>query len=147
MPTIRDVRPITLSTESRSMLVVVVESDDGLRGVGEAGTGQFPAIAGAVETLKQRIVGEDATRVEHLWQLMFRGGFFPGGHVLGAAVSAIDIALWDLNAKALGVPVYRLLGGRCRDRVPCYCHIGGHALEGVLESAQRAGEEDRKSVV
>jgi galactonate dehydratase len=141
MPIIRDVRPITFSTESRSMLVVVVETDDGLRGIGEAGTGQFLAIAGAVESLRQRIVGEDATRVEHLWQLMFRGGFFPGGHVLGAAVSAIDIALWDLNAKALGVPVYRLLGGKCRDRVPCYCHIGGHALEGVLESAQRAVEE------
>ncbi|MFN8513422.1 MAG: hypothetical protein U0841_12695 [Chloroflexia bacterium] len=60
------------------------------------------------------------------------------GNILSSAVSAIDIALWDINAQALGVPLYRLLGGRYRDRVPTYCHIGGHALEGVVESAQAA---------
>lgn len=138
---IRDVRSVMFTSGGRSMLVAIVETDEGVSGIGEAGTGQLPAIAGVVETLKPRLIGQDATRIEHLWQLMFRGGFFPGGHILGAAVSAIDIALWDLNAKALGVPVHRLLGGKCRDRVPCYCHIGGHQLDGLVESAQAAVEE------
>ena len=55
---------------------------------------------------------------------MFRGTFWKGGPVLGAAICAIDIALWDLNAKALGVPAYKLLGGKSRDRVRCYAHLG-----------------------
>jgi galactonate dehydratase len=102
---------------------------------------QIPACAAAVETLKPRLVGQDATRIEHLWQVMFRGGFFTGGNVLGAAISAIDIALWDLNARALGLPVYRLLGGLVREKVPAYCHIGGHQLEGLVESASAAVAE------
>src|SRR5919204_4875224 len=144
---ITDVWSVIFWAGYKNMLVAVVETDEGLRGYGEAGVGQYlDGVAGAIESLKQRIVGEDATRIEHLWQLMFRGGFFPGGNILGSAVSAIDIALWDINARALGVPVYRLLGGRCRDKVPCYCHIGGHSVEGVVESAQRAVEEGWKFV-
>ena len=139
---IADVRPVLCWGGYKNMLVVVVETDDGLTGVGEAGmSSHLPAVAEAVNTLKQWIVGEDATRIEHLWQLMFRGGFFSGGNILSSAVSAIDIALWDVNAKALGLPVYRLLGGLARDRVPAYCHIGGHALQGVVESAQAAVAE------
>ena len=65
------------------------------------------------------LIGQDPFRTEHLWQLMFRGGFFPAGRVGCAALSAIDIALWDIKAKALGVPLYQLLGGRVRDRVVC----------------------------
>src|SRR5215210_4719514 len=144
---ITDVRSVIFWAGFKNMLVAVVETDEGIRSYGEAGVGQYlDGVAGAIESLKQRIVGEDATRIEHLWQLMFRGGFFPGGNILGSAVSAIDIALWDVNGKALGVPVYRLLGGRCRDKVPAYCHIGGHSLEGVLESAQKAVEEGWKFV-
>jgi len=144
---IRDVRPVLFSTAQRNMLVCVVETDDGITGLGEAGmSSHLPAVAAAIETLKPRVVGEDATRIEHLWQLMFRGGFFPGGNILSSAVSAVDIALWDVNAKALGVPVYRLLGGKVRDRVPCYAHIGGHDLKGAAEDARQKAEEGWKFV-
>jgi L-alanine-DL-glutamate epimerase-like enolase superfamily enzyme len=139
---ITDVRPVLFSNGMRNTMVVVVETDDGFVGYGEPGvSSQLEAISKAVETLRPRLIGEDATRIEHHWQVMFRGGFFPGGNILSSAVSAIDIALWDLNAKALGVPVYRLLGGRVRDKVPCYCHIGGHALEGLTDSAKAAVDE------
>lgn len=139
---IADVRPIAFWNGRRNTLVVVVETDNGLVGLGEAGIGaHLPAITGVIETVKSWLVGQDATRIEHIWQYLFRGGFFPGGTILSAAVSAIDIALWDLNAQALGVPLYRLLGGRFRDRVPAYCHIGEHALAGVVESAQAAVAE------
>src|SRR4029453_7367751 len=87
---ITDVRSVIFWGGSKNMLVAVVETDEGIRGYGEAGGGEsLGGVAGAIESLGQRIVGEDATRVEHLWQLMFRGGFFPGGNILGAAVSAI----------------------------------------------------------
>lgn len=139
---IKDVRPVHFWAGFKNMLVVVVETDDGIKGYGECGmSSQLPACAEAINTLRSRIIGEDATRVEHLWQLMFRGGFFPGGNILSSAVSAIDIALWDINAKALGLPVYRLLGGKYRDRVPAYCHIGGHSLEGAAASAKQAADE------
>jgi galactonate dehydratase len=69
----------------------------------------------------------DPARIEHIWQTLWRGQFFRGGHVHSAAVAAIDLALWDLRGKALGAPVYDLLGGRVRDYVRCYCHVQGDA--------------------
>lgn len=139
---IADVRPVGFWDGRRNWLVIVVETDDGLIGLGEAGIGAHQAaITGIIETFKPWLVGQDATRIEYIWQYLFRGAFFPGGNILSSAVSAIDIALWDINAQALGVPLYRLLGGRYRDRVPTYCHIGGHALGGVVESAQAAVAE------
>jgi len=77
---------------------------------------------------------------------MFRGGFFPAGRVLGSAISAIDLALWDIQGKALGVPVFQLLGGRVRDRVVCYPHSGGKTPEelayGKLADAEIVGSFD-----
>lgn len=139
---ITDVRPVVCWVGYKNAVFVVVETDEGFSGVGEAGaTGHYEAVAGVINSFKSWLVGQDATRIEHLWQTMFRGAFFSGGNLLSSAVSAVDIALWDLNAKALGVPVYRLLGGLVRDKVPAYCHIGGHSLEGVVESGQRAVAE------
>jgi galactonate dehydratase len=111
---------------SRNFLFVVVDTDSGVYGVGEAGlTGREEAVCGAVRHFSGVLAGQDPMRIEHLWQLMFRGGFFPAGHAVAAALSAVDIALWDLKGKVLGVPVFELLGGRVRDRVVCYPHNGG----------------------
>ena len=110
----------------RNFLFVVVDTDEGLYGLGEAGlTGRELAVTGAIEHLKPLLIGQDAYRIEHLWQLLSRGGFFPHGKVIGSAIGAIDIALWDIKGKALGVPIYDLLGGRVRDKVVCYCHLSG----------------------
>lgn len=88
------------------------------------------------------LIGADPSRIEHLWQAMFRGGFFPGGVVQSAAVSAVDIALWDLKGKALGVPVYERFGGRTRDRVACYPHIGGRTdLDQLVAECEERMEE------
>ena len=104
---------------------VKVETDAGLYGLGEAGLKRRGhAIAEVVKGFESDLIGADPSRIEHLWQTMFRGGFFPGGVVQSSAVSAVDIALWDLKGKALGVPVYELLGGLTRERVACYPHIG-----------------------
>ena len=124
---------------------MVVDTDEGLYGVGESGlTGRELAVTGAIEHFKPLLIGQDPGRIEHIWQLLSRGGFFPHGKILGSAIAAIDIALWDIKGKALGVPVYELLGGLVRDKVVCYCHLGGQhepGVDGLVENAKmRAGE-------
>jgi galactonate dehydratase len=137
---IRDINCYPVWGGFRNYLFVVVDAEDGLCGVGEAGlTGREQAVMGAIEHLKPLLVGEDAMRTEHLWQMLSRGGFFPHGKVIGSAIAAIDIALWDIKGKALGVPVYDLMGGRVRDKVVCYCHLaGGHqpGIDGLVADAQ-----------
>src|SRR6476661_4917660 len=126
----------------RPYLYVIVDTDEGFYGVGEAGlTGRELAVAGALEHFKPLLIGQDPFRTEHLWQLLFRGGFFPAQNILSAAISAIDIALWDIKGKALGVPVYQLLGGKARDKVACYGHIRGETPEDLVEAARPKVEE------
>jgi L-alanine-DL-glutamate epimerase-like enolase superfamily enzyme len=132
----------------RNFLFVVVDTDEGIYGVGESGlTGRELAVMGVIEHFKPLLIGQEATRIEHLWQVLSRGGFFPHGKIAGSAIAAIDIALWDIKGKALGVPVYDLLGGRVRDKVVCYCHLsGGHTpgTAGLVENAQERVAEGWK---
>ena len=112
----------------RNYTFVKIYTDEGLTGLGEAGvTWKELAVQGLVETYRPILIGMDPSRIEHIWQTLWRGQFFRGGHVHSAAVAAIDLALWDLRGKALGAPVYDLLGGRVRDYVRCYCHVQGDA--------------------
>jgi len=131
----------------RNYLFVVVDTDEGISGVGEAGlTGRELAVCGVVDHFKPLLIGQDPGRIEHLWQLMFRGGFFPAGKIGASALSAIDIALWDIQGKALGVPVYQLLGGLVRDKVVCYPHNNGATVEALVESCLKTKEEGWKFV-
>jgi L-alanine-DL-glutamate epimerase-like enolase superfamily enzyme len=128
----------------RNLLFVLVDTDEGIYGVGEAGlTGRELAVIGAIEHFEPLLVGENPFRIEHLWQLLFRGGFFPARHAISAAISAVDIALWDIKGKALDVPVYELLGGRARDRVVCYPHNAeaGMDTSALVESCLETKEE------
>jgi galactonate dehydratase len=132
---------------ARNMLFVAVDTDEGLFGVGESGlTGQELAVEGAVRHLAELIVGQEASRIEHLWQLMSRGSFFPAQGAAAAALSAIDVALWDIRGKALGVPVYELLGGLSRERVVCYPHNNELGVEPLVESARGTTAEGWKFV-
>ena len=141
---ITDVRPFVL----RDGIFVKVDTDDGVYGIGEAGMQRRArAIAETVKAMRPDLVGQDPFRIEHLWQTMFRGGFFPGGGIQTSAVSAVDIALWDIKGKALGVPVYELLGGRVRDKVVCYPHNGeSHRTEDLLQSCRRTTKAGWKFV-
>lgn len=117
-------------------LFVRLESDDGLVGWGEASLeGHGEAVEGAFESLKDRFIGTDASRIEDIWQTAYRLGFYRGGPVLMSALSGLDQALWDIKGKALGVPVWQLLGGAVRDRVECYAWIGGDRPDEVAEAA------------
>jgi L-alanine-DL-glutamate epimerase-like enolase superfamily enzyme len=133
----------------RNFLFVVVDTDEGLYGVGEAGiTGRELAVMGVVEHFKPLLIDQNPFQIEHIWQTLFRGGFFPGERIISAAISAIDIALWDIKGKALGVPVYELFGGLVRDKVICYPHnvSSGFDAGSLVESCLQTKEEGWKFV-
>ncbi|MBR9913133.1 MAG: mandelate racemase/muconate lactonizing enzyme family protein [Gammaproteobacteria bacterium] len=105
----------------RNQLLVKVVTECGIVGWGESGlSNRERAVMGAVEHFKPFLRGADPRRIGRIWQEMYRSHYFEGGRVLTAAMSAVDIALHDIVGKALGVPVYQLLGGKQRDKVPCF---------------------------
>ena len=113
----------------RNQLLVKVETDEGVFGWGESGlSGREKAVVGAIEHYREFLIGKDAFKIGAIWQEMYRSQYFEGGRVLQAAISAIDIALHDIKGKALGVPVYELLGGKQRDRIPTFATT--HAAPG-----------------
>jgi galactonate dehydratase len=116
---ITDIKTYPVWVGSRNQMVVKVETDEGLYGYGEAGlSGRELAVVGAVQHYREFLCGRDPLNIGALWQEMYRSQYFEGGRVLTAAISAIDIALYDIKGKALGVPVYQLLGGKHRDYIP-----------------------------
>ena len=117
-------------------LFVRVTTSDGIVGWGEASLeGHAEAVAGAFASLRDRFVGTDADRIEDIWQTAYRLGFYRGGPVLMSALSGLDQALWDIKGKALGVPVWQLLGGKVRDTIRVYAWIGGDNPSEVAEGA------------
>ncbi len=119
-------------------LLVLVETDEGLTGVGEALGDKAETIIAAVNELSRYLQGKDPRRIEHHWQAMYRGAFWRGGPILNAAISGVEIALWDILGKSLGVPCWQLLGGKARERVRIYGHVGGETPEKLAESARAA---------
>jgi len=116
---------------------IKVETDAGITGYGDATNHFLPyASEGMLKDLCPYLIGEDPERVEYLWQSCFRRRFYRGGPATGAAVSAIDMALWDIKGKAYGVPVYQLLGGLARTKVRVYGHVGGNTAEEAARQAQ-----------
>ncbi len=120
----------------RNLIFVKVCTDEGIEGIGEAySVGPDDATVATIHHFKDWLVGRDPTDIEHLWQLMYNGSRFPGGSVINSAISGIEHALWDIAGKALGVPVYKLLGGKCRDKIRVYQSAGGGTPEQAAENA------------
>lgn len=123
-------------------LFVRIETDDGAVGWGEASLeGYAEAVVGVFEALRDRFLGTDPNRIEDIWQVAYRGGFYRGGPVLMSALSGLDQALWDLKGKVLGVPTWELLGGRVRDRIRAYGWIGGDRPKDVAQAARERREQ------
>ena len=122
-------------------LLVTVETDAGITGIGESGTwGFLEASESAIEKFGRYLVGENPLRIEHHWQYMYRFSHFRGAAIMGA-LSAIDIALWDIMGKHFDVPVHQLLGGKVRDRARVYYHVFGDTTEtllaGIIDARER----------
>jgi galactonate dehydratase len=115
-----------------------VETDEGIVGWGEPVVeGRAHTVAAAVDELADYLIGKDPRQIEDHWTVLYRGGFYRGGAIHMSALAGIDQALWDIKGKALGVPVYELLGGKVRDRIRVYSWIGGDRPD---ETAAQAKE-------
>jgi galactonate dehydratase len=120
-------------------LFLKIETDEGVSGWGEPVVeGRAHTVQAAVTELADLIVGRDPGRIEDLWQVMHRGGFYRGGAVFMSAIAGIDQALWDIKGKVLNAPVHSLLGGQVRDRMRVYSWIGGDRPADVAAAARDA---------
>ena len=124
-----------------NLILVIVRTDDGLVGVGEATLeGRERAVQGAIADMTDSLVGRDPTRIAHAMYQLTRDGYWRGGPVQMTALSAIEIALWDVSARALGVPIHRMIGGQTRDRVRAYANgwfSGARTPEEYADAAVR----------
>jgi galactonate dehydratase len=93
-------------------------------------------VVGAFEPIRDRFLGHDARRIEDIWQIAYRGGFYRGGPVLMSALSGLDQALWDLKGHVAGMPAWEMMGGRVRDRIRAYAWIGGDRPDEIADAAQ-----------
>ncbi|MCS7056421.1 MAG: galactonate dehydratase, partial [Thermoflexales bacterium] len=134
------IKTCVVNAEMRNWVFVKVETDQpGLFGWGEASLEwKTRAVVGAIEDFAPMLIGEDPERIEFLYQKMYRQSFWRVGVIGMSAISGIEQALWDIRGKALGVPVYQLLGGRVRDKVRMYTHLGGGDMRAVYETQYSA---------
>lgn len=146
---ITNVKTILTAPDGIRLVVVKVEtSEPGLYGLGCATFTQRPlAVATAVdEYLKPFLIGKDPGNIEDIFQTSFVSSYWRNGPVLNNALSGVDIALWDIMGKRAGMPVYQLLGGKCRDAVTLYAHAGGSDFQEVSENIRRYMEQGYRYV-
>ena len=119
-------------------LFAKVHTDEGIVGLGESGSwGYLEASEAAIEKFGRYLVGQDPLRIEHHWQYMYRFSHFRGAAIMGA-ISALDIAMWDIMGKHFGVPAYQLMGGRTRDKARVYYHVFGDTRETLIQGVKDA---------
>ena len=122
----------------RNGYVIRIHTDTGLSGVGQTACWGYPeAVEKIVNTFEKYLIGQNPLRIEHHWQYLYRMGPFRGT-VLSGAISAVDIALWDIKGKHLGVPIWELLGGNCRDKIRLHLLGGGNTPETMFDAAKAA---------
>lgn len=144
---IRDAK-VLVSCPSRNFITLKVFTDEGICGLGD-GTlnGREQAVVAYLqEHLIPCLIGRDPFQTEDTWQYFYRGAYWRRGPVTMAAIGAVDVALWDIKAKALGVPLYQLIGGKSRDRVQVYCHANGRDLEEAVDDVGRHIEQGYRAV-
>lgn len=134
---ITEITPLPVWVGTRNQLLVKVQTDEGIYGWGESGlSGREKAVIGAMEHYREFLIGRDPMAIGAIWQELYRSQYFEGGRVLQAAISAIDLALHDIKGKALGVPVYELLGGKHREFIPTFASTSAPPGEEMIEQAR-----------
>lgn len=143
---ITDLKTILVDAgNDENYVFVKIYTNQGITGLGEGTlSGKCLTVATAIGELKRHLVGKDPTEIERHFQDIFRGPRYRGGPVLMSALSAIEIALWDILGKAVGLPIWRLLGGRARDRVRIYCHEG--YLGRISHTKKRRFKDDDEEI-
>jgi mannonate dehydratase len=129
---------VIVTCPGRNFVTLKIETADGLTGIGDATlNGRELAVASYLtDHLIPCLIGRDAHNIEDTWQYFYRGAYWRRGPVTMSAIAAVDMALWDIKAKVAGLPLYQLLGGKCRDGAMVYCHANGTTIKETLEKAQ-----------
>ena len=122
-------------------MLLKIETDEGVFGWGEPVIeGKARTVEAAVHELSAYLIGQDPSRINDLWQTMYRAGFYRGGAILMSAIAGIDQALWDIKGKVMGQPVHELLGGLVRDRMKMYSWVGGDRPSDIIADIRRLRE-------
>ena len=143
---------ITMPIENLPWLFVEVHTDEGITGLGECSWyGNNTLIEQGIESVKPWLIGQDPQNIEEIWQLIYRRHLRIGGRgPISAVISGIDIALWDIKGKSLGVPVYQLLGGPVRNNVPIYTHVQdarqGFTIEQMMTMAKETKQQSHQAI-
>ncbi len=138
---------LTLYRVKPRWIFLKIDTDEGLVGWGEPILESRPETSvAAVKEMEPFLIGKDPSRIEHIFQTMYRGTFYRGGPILMSAISGIEQALWDIRGKALGLPVYEILGGAVRDKIKAYAWIGGDHPTNVEEDAKGRLEQGFRNV-
>ena len=139
---------VIVTSPGRNFVTLKIETDQGLYGIGDATlNGRERAVVAYLEDhVIPALIGRDARRIEDIWQFLYRGAYWRRGPVTMRAIAAVDVALWDLKAKALGAPLYDLLGGKSREGVLVYGHANGESLEETVDAVGRYIEAGYKAV-
>jgi mannonate dehydratase len=143
MAKIQDIRVIRARPGGSWVIVKILTDQPGLWGIGSANDVHHGAtVTTAIEqVIGPRLLGRDPAQIEDIWQSVYTAAYWRNGSILNTALGGIDMALWDIKGKEAGLPLYQLLGGKCRDAVPCYGHASGRDLEALVDDVQRWLEE------
>jgi mannonate dehydratase len=144
---IRSARVI-VTCPGRNFVTLLIETDQGVTGIGDATlNGRELAVASYLtDHVIPNLIGRDAHRIEDIWQFLYRGAYWRRGPVTMSAIAAVDTALWDIKAKAAGLPLYQLLGGRSRDGVLVYGHANGADIEATVDQVGRYREMGYRAI-
>src|SRR6202142_4291118 len=148
-PKIKDISVIATAPAGLRLSVVKVTTDqDGLYGYGCATFTQRAELvnAGVEKYLRPFLVGKPADRIDDTWQACYNSSYWRNGPVLNNAISGVDMALWDIKGRQAGLPIYQLLGGKCREAVGCYGHAAGAEIPEVIENAKKYLQEGFRNV-
>lgn len=139
---------VIVTCPGRNFVTLRIQTASGLHGVGDATlNGRELAVASYLtEHVIPCLIGRDAHQIEDIWQYLYRGAYWRGGPVGMTAIAAVDMALWDIKGKAAGLPVYQLLGGRCRSGIMVYGHANGETIEDTIDAARDYIEMGYKAV-
>src|SRR6267154_1376805 len=135
---IADARVI-VTCPGRNFVTLRIDTADGSHGLGDATLNgrELAVVSYLADHVVPALIGRDAHQIEDIWQFLYRGAYWRRGPVTMSAIAAVDTALWDLKAKAAGMPLYQLLGGACRGAVRVYGHANGETVEETVAEARR----------
>ncbi len=139
---------VIIASPGRNFVTVKIMTDEGLYGIGDATVnGRELAVAAYLtEHVCPILIGRDPQMIEDIWQYLYKGAYWRRGPITMAAISGIDIALWDIKAKAANMPLYQLLGGASRDKVLIYQHVGGLTIEETVEGVIALREKGLEAI-